>query len=257
MSIKITLSDLGFMDLFKAFIAWTIVLLIVAIIINLLVGTQYATFIQEDPLKAARDFAEAFVTVVNPSAHPSTFTKIVGRYGISPILFFALSAVVNSILFTIFGLALLSGLRLWFGIHTIWKSPRSILGLIALAGASLSLIGPVLALIGLVLLLVTDVTPVVNQGMVLTLNSPFIYMALPFPWPITIGTFLWILGIGIIGGALLLILLIRNKDFLGSAFMAILIIGSVLSIIGMLLIGFMLMLIASGLVVLTKVGVAV
>ncbi|WP_054844118.1 hypothetical protein [Vulcanisaeta souniana] len=212
MSAKVTLSDLGgFMDLLKAFIAWTIILLAVTLIVNyaVLASPYAAKVIQEDPLRAARDFAEFFVTVVNPSAHQSAFTKIVNIFGISPSFFFVLSAIVDAILFTIFGLALLASLRLWFGVRTIWKGHRSILSLATLVGASLSLIGSVLALIGLILLLTTDVTPVVNQGMALTLSSSSIYMALPFPWPMTMGTLLWILGIGIVG-ILLLIFLVRD-----------------------------------------------
>ncbi len=243
---KLALRDLGFVDLVKALATWTMVLLVVALIIDFLAKSSLAAFINEDPLRAARYFAEFFVAVVSPWTHPQLVIKICQFLGILPTDFYMLSTIVDTTLITLFLQALLSSLRLWSGVRTVWSDYRSIPGLATLIGASLSLAGSSLALIGLALILLTDASPIVVQGMRLTLNPLFVFASIPFPWPMVIGTMLWVLGIGVIG-AILLILFIKGKNLFIATLMAMLIIGVALSMIGMLLIGFALMTIAVGL----------
>ncbi|GAB6943338.1 hypothetical protein [Vulcanisaeta sp. JCM 14467] len=251
--VRVSLSDLGFMDLLKAFVVWTIVALIITIIIIKL-PKQLVASIDNNPLGSARAFAELFIVVVSPWMHPQLLAEAYELLGLPPQLFYILAGVVDSTLITMFGAALLSSLRLWLGILTLWRGGRSIANTIALAGSSIALAGPALALIGILIMMVTDVTPVVTQGMRIVLNPLFIFASIPLPWPLTYGTILWLVGVAVTGAALL-IPAVRGLDIPTAVPVAVLIIGAAISLIGMALVGFLVMSIATGIIVIMNRGV--
>ena len=245
--------DLGFMDLLKALITWTIVLFAITLVIITL-PKELVAAINQHPLKYARYFAEFFTVIVSPWMHQRLLAKTYEFLGIQPLAIYLIAAIVDVVIITMFGMALLSGVRLLLGMFTLWRGKRSLASTIALAGSSIAAVGPAMALIGILTMMATKVTPVVSQGMRIVLNSPLIFASIPLPWPLTYGAALWIIGAAITEAAML-IPAVRGLDIPTAAPVVVFIIGAAISLIGMALIGFLVMTITTGIIVMMNRGV--
>ncbi len=246
--------ELGFRALLRASVDWTLFLATVTVALNY-VARALGGVAQARSLDLAEYLAELTVVMVNPMAHPAQLEAISGALGgagigISPGELEILLIAMDLSLLATFTLTLLSGVSLLIGALRIRGTG---LRMAALAGSSISLAGSALALAGFASLLIADVTPVVDRGMVVFVGQSIIYMTVPLPWPIALGILLWVVGVAVLGAALLPHLAIR-RDVPGATSAALLVASAAL--IEVPLAAFALMAVASAVMVITHRRVA-
>ncbi|MGC8597632.1 MAG: hypothetical protein ACP5NY_06940 [Thermocladium sp.] len=225
------IGDLGFKPLVRALLSWLVLFVFITIIENMIMGNaeaadQLIKYVETDPLGAARSVSRLLAAML----HPGEAMLGVGIYGLS------IGLLMDALLITLFLLTLLAGVQLWLGFRSF--RGRGFTGLALFVGSTISLIGASLALLGVLSLMFLTINPVVEQGMTINVSGPIIYLTIPLPWPITVGVAAWVMGIAIIGAALMRVLS-RGQDVIGAIASAMLILGAILAIIP--LIGFAIM----------------
>lgn len=236
MSGWVSIADLGFKPLIRALLSWLLLFLFLTIIENIImsdakIATSIIKYVEADPIAAARSVSRLIAALLHPS---EAGLPGVGIYGLS------IGLLVDASLITLFLLTLLAGVQLWLGLREF--RGRGFPGLALFAGSTISLIGASMALIGVLIMIMLVINPIVDQGMSINISGPIIYLTIPLPWPIVVGIAVWIIGIAIIGGALMRIL-IHERDVTGVIAGAALMLGAILAIIP--LIGFALMSVAA------------